>query len=61
MAHLSENMLNLALQTLKIIFLHYRDIYGHQNWQDGDLPREAPTQKVKSFFDHMVSWDHATN
>lgn len=55
MAHLSENMLNLALQTLKIIFLHYRDIYGHQNWQDGDLPREAPTQKVKSFFDHMVS------
>ena len=36
--HLSESMWNLAVQPHKASYLHYYDVYGHQNWQGGDLP-----------------------
>ena len=46
MADLSEGMLNLALQPRQTLYLHYHNAYGHQTWQDGDLPRGASTHKI---------------
>ena len=34
---------------------------GHQTWQLGELKWEATTTKVKSPFDHVVTWDLVTN
>ena len=45
---LSKSMCNRALQPLKTLYLHYRNVYGHQTWQTwqgGDLPRRAPTHQ----------------
>ena len=38
---------------LKPSFLHYHNAYGHQIWQDGDLPWGAPIHKVN---DHLIMW-----
>ena len=27
-----------SLSKLKALYLHYFSVYGHQTWQDGDLP-----------------------
>ena len=38
---LSKSMCNCALQPLKTLYLHYRNVYRHQTWQTwqgGDLP-----------------------
>ena len=46
---------------LKPLYLHYHSTYGHQTWQDGNLPWWAPAYKVTWFFDHVVFWDIVTN
>ena len=37
---------HLALQLLKILYLHYHNAYGHQTWQGGEFSGGAPTHKV---------------
>ena len=32
---------------LKSLYLDYHSAYGHQTWQDGDLPSAAPTHKTE--------------
>ena len=61
MADLNESMMNLALEPLKTLYLHFHNVYGHQTLQGGDLPLGAPTAIVKLSFDHVVSRDHVTN
>ena len=46
---------------LKPLYLHYQRAYGHQTWQDGNLPWWTPACKVTLPFDHVVLWDHVTN
>ena len=31
---------------LKTLYLHYQSAYGHQTWQDGNLPWWVPAHKV---------------
>ena len=50
MEDLSESMLELAFQPLKI-YLHYNNVYGRQTWEDGELPWGASTHKVTWHFD----------
>ena len=54
------SMCYLALQPRKTC-LHYHNAYGHQIWQDSNLPLEAPTHKVTWLFDLVIQWDHVTN
>ena len=44
----------------KSIYLHYHGVYGHQTWQDGDLPWEAAAHWVIWPFVDMILWDHVT-
>ena len=44
----------------KSLYLHYQSAYGHQTWQDGNLPWRAPTHKVICLFDHVVLRDDVT-
>ena len=37
MAYLSKSMSNGGLLPLKVLYLYYDNVYGHQTWQDGDL------------------------
>ena len=50
---------------LKAIYLHYHGAYGHQTWQDADLPWLTPTHEVTLPFGwrftlkgsyHIVTW-----
>ena len=43
----------------KPFYHQYRMAYDHQIWQDGDLPRAAPTHKFTC--SHEVLQDHVTN
>ena len=49
------------LDKLKHLHLHYHSTYGHQTWQDDDLPWWAPTHKITSPFNHVVLQDNVTN
>ena len=40
----------------KYLYLHFRNTYGHQTWQGGNLPSEEPTYLVRWPFDDMVTW-----
>ena len=42
-------------------YLHYQSAYGHQTWEDGNLPWWAPAYKIRWPFDHLVLGDHLTN
>ena len=46
---------------LKPSHLHYRNTYGHQTWQNTDLPWATPTHKITWLFGHLVFQDHVTN
>ena len=46
---------------LKPLYLHYHIAYGHQNWQDDNLPSSIPAYKVTWPFDYVVLQDHMTN
>ena len=46
---------------LKPLYVHWHDAYGHQNWQDGDLPRSVLTHGIALPFVNMVLQDHVTN
>ena len=46
---------------LKRSNLYYQSGYDNQIWQDGNLPKWAPTHKVTWPFDHVVLPDHMTN
>ena len=39
----------------------YHDVYGHQAWQDDDVPGEGPTYKATWTFDDVDVQDHVTN
>ena len=43
---------------LKPLYLQYHNANGHQTWQDGNLPWQAPTHKVAWPFDHEVLKDY---
>ena len=43
-------MLNLALEPEKTYF-HYHNAYGHQTWQDGDLPWQ-----ISLLHDPLIMW-----
>ena len=46
---------------LKLLYLHYHNIYGHQTSQDGDIPWQPPNHKVIQSFDHVVLQGHVAN
>ena len=46
---------------LKPLYLHYHSSYGHQTSSDGDIPWQAPYNKVIQSFDHVVLQSHVTN
>ena len=50
--------LSRSRDKLKPLYLHKNYAYGHQTWQDGDLPWRVPTHKVTWLFDHVVLRDH---
>ena len=35
-----------SIDKLKALNIHYRNTYGHQTWQKGDLPWEVLTRKI---------------
>ena len=39
---------------LKSLFVQYRNAYGCQTWQGGDIKLEASFYKVTRLFDHVV-------
>ena len=39
----------------KNLYLHFCNTYGHQIWQDGNLPSEDPTYLVRWNFDNVVT------
>ena len=43
---------------LKSLYLYYHNAYGHQTWQDGDLPWLSFNHKVIWPYNHMALWDH---
>ena len=51
-------MYNLALQPLKLLYVHYHDAYSHKTWQDGDLSWGALVDKVTWLFYYVVLLDH---
>ena len=54
-------MMETYFDWLKLLNLHYHIAYGHQTWQDGNLPWWARAYKVAWPFDHVVLLDHMTN
>ena len=58
---LGESMSKIVLQLLKQSYLHYRNVYGHQTWQEVNFLWGNSTHKVKWHFDHLVLRDHVTN
>ena len=58
MVDLSEDIWNLTLQSLQTSYFHYRNVYGYQTWQGGDLPWRAPTHNITETFGHVVLQDH---
>ena len=45
---------------LKKLYLVYQGAYGHQTWQDGNLPWWTPAHKVTWLFDHVILRDNVT-
>ena len=43
---------------LKPLYLHYKSTSCHQTWCEGDIPGEAPNNKVIQSFDHVVLQGH---
>ena len=41
-------------ERLKPLYLHFQRAYGHQTWQNGNMPWWTPAHKVKLLFDHTV-------
>ena len=54
MEDLSEGKWNLAFQPQQKSYLHYHNAYGHQTWQDGDLPWDAPISEISR--DPLIMW-----
>ena len=48
---LIKQVLVRSRDNLKAFYLYYQSAYGHQTWQDGNLPWYAPAHKV-----HMTLW-----
>ena len=46
MGALSKSMYNLAVQPLKVLYLHYHSAYSYQKWQDDDLSQGALIDEV---------------
>ena len=46
---------------LKLLYLHYHSVYGHQTCEDGDILWQAPNYKVTESFDHVLLQGHMTN
>ena len=61
MVDLRENMWNLSLQLIKVLYLYYQNAHVHQTWQSGDLPWWTPTYAVIWPFDFVVLWDEVTH
>ena len=40
----------------KILYLHFRNTYGHQTWQSDNLPWGDPNFKIRWPFDYGVTW-----
>ena len=38
------------------MYLNFPNVYGHQNWQNGNFPWWAPVHKATWPFDHVVMW-----
>ena len=60
MVYFSDSIWNLSLQPVKL-YPGYHNVYGHQNWQSGDLPWGATSRKVTGPFDHVASWNQVKN
>ena len=43
---------------LKPLYLHYKSTSCHQTWCEGDIPGEAPNNKVIQSFDHVILQGH---
>ena len=46
---------------LKTLYMDHHSAYGHQTWQDRNLPWWAPTHNVSWPFGHVVLLDHVTS
>ena len=40
-------LITWTVEKLKNLYLHFRNTYGHQTWQGGNLPSEDPTYLVR--------------
>ena len=50
----------ISLAKLKSLYLLYHNIYGHKTRQDGDLPWQLFTPKVKLQYNNVVLWNQVT-
>ena len=53
---LLDLLIILSLDKCKALSLPFRNTYGHQNWQSGNLRWGNPTLKVTWLFDYVVAW-----
>ena len=45
----------------KLLYIRYLSAYGHKIWQEGNLPRWAPTYKVIRLFYHVIFQVYVAN
>ena len=50
-----------SCDSLKIFYLHFHSVYGHQTWQDDNLPWGIPSHKVIWPFDHFILQNRVIN